>query len=458
MGAWRNAATQYRRFGALDLHQLRFWNTVGDGTDSCRKGTDGTVPAGLLLHYDFTDCGKTIVDKSANGNDATIVSAMLKAASDPDKCGSNAPPPPTCKNPNSLVFDGDNDRMRLNGPLGSDANGKVTLEFWLSFTEVDTLQSLFNDGVGNGQLPTSKAFALLTPGSLLLYLREGSLRLYVQGAGPEVDLGWRPTAGAWTFLSLFYNAEAGSMSVFVDGFRTRTAQLETAGIPLLLAAPVIGAFEYAKSSYAYQANMQIYTTRAWSEERDGSESCPTGKEKNLMFYYDKLETNKCSDTVPDLSGKDVYATLTSTTYGGTTPVSKYNFCHLPDGQPKPTCPPNPSYIDFNGEYSRLKVGEISGLPEDPVTKKPAPLSAITVETTTPPYGHHGTPPCGTTPYGTHLSPFGPHPVCALCQEDCGNDAHPHIREGCPLARQVRIAACPSGDAGGLPERGQLNRQ
>ena len=26
--------------------------------------------------------------------------------------------------------------------------------------------------------------------------------------------------------------------------------------------------------------------------------------------------------------------------------------------------------------------------------------------------------------------------CALCQEDCGGDAHPHVGEGCPIAREV----------------------
>ena len=28
--------------------------------------------------------------------------------------------------------------------------------------------------------------------------------------------------------------------------------------------------------------------------------------------------------------------------------------------------------------------------------------------------------------------------CALCQEDCGNDAHPHVGGGCPLAERIGV--------------------
>lgn len=28
--------------------------------------------------------------------------------------------------------------------------------------------------------------------------------------------------------------------------------------------------------------------------------------------------------------------------------------------------------------------------------------------------------------------------CALCQEDCGNDAHKHIGDGCPLAQRLGV--------------------
>merc|ERR1711939_937344 len=28
--------------------------------------------------------------------------------------------------------------------------------------------------------------------------------------------------------------------------------------------------------------------------------------------------------------------------------------------------------------------------------------------------------------------------CALCQEDCGNDAHAHLGRGCPMARKLGV--------------------
>jgi len=165
----------------------------------------------------------------------------------------------------------------------------------------------------------------------------------------------RPKTKQWSFVVISYNSVVATL--YVDGFLVANKTLDTPGIPVNMNAPTIGAYQFQDQSYTNQANMVIHSVRAWGQMVDGTDVCPNGKEKNLLFFLEFVD-NECSEVVPDLSGKEHHGTIVSATYSPTVPDSRYRYCHLPGGKPPPEVCENPTYLDFNGEYSRLTLGEV----------------------------------------------------------------------------------------------------